>query len=814
MSSRHIGITPRTPPLSPAHRPHFSTFHPPPLPPPPQTSPTSATTIDLLESKTKKCHTDHDVNQNIKQLKPVTRDLSHELQSGGSMPNNVKSQSKPVTPKAPLKDIQSLESPPVMIPNHSVQKNKIQPTTVTQAQPKASQGTCQALANEEVGITPSPPPSQIGQAAPQQTSPSRQAVPPPRPPLPCIGGQAVPPPRPPPPCIVGQAVPQPLRPPSPPPYIGGQGVPPPRPPPPCIGGQAVPPPPPPPPCIGGQAVPPPPPCIGGQAVPPPPPPPPCIGGQAVPPPPPPPPCIGGQAVPPPPPCIGGQGVPPPPPPPCIGGQGVPPPPPPPCIGGQGVPPPPPPPCIGGQGVPPPPPSVPLPPSLGGVRQNPVHSCRKKPIKPNVPMKPLFWKRVQLQQTLPGSPAPKILWKSLKEPKIDVKQLENGFSKVERKKEGSKSQTKPSNKKKQKVVHLLDSNRSQGIGILLSTLHVNRNEIKDALYKMDTSILDHENLKSLYEIRASKEELSSIEIHLQEHPDAVLDKPEQFLYDVSKIVCYEERLFCMISRTSISDSLLEVGETLTNFRLMCEDLQTNREVHNILSLVLAFGNHMNGGNVSRGQADGFELDILAKLKDVKSKDHSITLLHYLVQVYLNMFDKNAGTLLSKFPLPESSDLQSASQLSFDDLTLDLKGLEKKLDGCEFKVAKVLKESETCLQQPFEKTMKTFLEQSRCDLKEQIQALDECRKKFSVLLEFFYQRVISLTPQEFFEMWSKFSLDFKVLWKKRQQFLAKQLYEKTQKRVREEKVENISKKPISLTGLKLKLAGASSKKTSNK
>lgn len=38
---------------------------------------------------------------------------------------------------------------------------------------------------------------------------------------------------------------------------------------------------------------------------------------------------------------------------------------------------------------------------------------------------------------------------------------------------------------------------------------------------------------------------------------------------------------------------------------------------VLGLVLAFGNFMNGGNRSRGQADGFSLDILPKLKDVKS-----------------------------------------------------------------------------------------------------------------------------------------------------------------------------------------------------
>lgn len=47
------------------------------------------------------------------------------------------------------------------------------------------------------------------------------------------------------------------------------------------------------------------------------------------------------------------------------------------------------------------------------------------------------------------------------------------------------------------------------------------------------------------------------------------------------------------------------------------LQTNETVKKVLGLILAFGNFMNGGNRTRGQADGFSLDILPKLKDVKS-----------------------------------------------------------------------------------------------------------------------------------------------------------------------------------------------------
>ena len=40
------------------------------------------------------------------------------------------------------------------------------------------------------------------------------------------------------------------------------------------------------------------------------------------------------------------------------------------------------------------------------------------------------------------------------------------------------------------------------------------------------------------------------------------------------------------------------------------------VRRILELILAFGNYMNGGT-QRGQADGFDLNILVKLKDVKA-----------------------------------------------------------------------------------------------------------------------------------------------------------------------------------------------------
>lgn len=68
------------------------------------------------------------------------------------------------------------------------------------------------------------------------------------------------------------------------------------------------------------------------------------------------------------------------------------------------------------------------------------------------------------------------------------------------------------------------------------------------------------------------------------------------------------------------------------------LETSEGVKSILGLVLSYGNYMNGGNNARGQADGFELDILPKLKDVKSKDNSSNLLQYLVKSYVKIYDE--------------------------------------------------------------------------------------------------------------------------------------------------------------------------------
>ena len=48
--------------------------------------------------------------------------------------------------------------------------------------------------------------------------------------------------------------------------------------------------------------------------------------------------------------------------------------------------------------------------------------------------------------------------------------------------------------------------------------------------------------------------------------------------------------------------------------------------------------MNAGNRTRGQADGFDIEVLGKLADVRNSDGSCSLLQYIVRYYVTYVDQ--------------------------------------------------------------------------------------------------------------------------------------------------------------------------------
>lgn len=409
------------------------------------------------------------------------------------------------------------------------------------------------------------------------------------------------------------------------------------------------------------------------------------------------------------------------------------------------------------------------------------------------MKPLFWTRIQVKdirrkQAMNQIPSTEedILWEKLDDIEIDMDEFDDMFSKPPAD-NILRAMAKPKPKTKE-VAKLLDARRSQAIGIFLSSIRLEMADIENAILLFDTSQLALEKLKTLYDLKAEPTELKKIRDHLEKKPDISLDKPEQFLYDLSQIPDYDERIFCFIFQSTFQESISGIENKLNNLKMTCEALQTGATVKRILSLILAMGNYMNGGHMKRGQADGFGLEILAKLKDVRSKDRRTSFLHYVVKQYVRIYEsEDAGSEKVSLPVPDPSDINQASMVRFEDIQAELDKISRDFQSAELRSNKVLESSGEKFLQPFKDIMTEFFTKGKQELKDQQENLQECQKKFDETVHFYCvkpqggEKVV--TVGFFFSLWGSFCKDFKDLWKREQQIVVKERIKAAQEKVKQ-------------------------------
>ncbi|XP_010842512.1 PREDICTED: formin-1 [Bison bison bison] len=452
---------------------------------------------------------------------------------------------------------------------------------------------------------------------------------------------------------------------------------------------------------------------------------------------------------------------------------------------------PPPPNNGGPPPAPAPPGLAPPPPPGlffGVGPSSGQCPRKPAIEPSCPMKPLYWTRIQISDKSQNSTP--TLWDSLEEPDIrDTSEFEYLFSKdTPQQKKKPLSETYEKKNKVKKIIKLLDGKRSQTVGILISSLHLEMKDIQQAIFNVDDSVVDLETLAALYENRAQEDELVKIRKYYETSKDEelkLLDKPEQFLHELAQIPNFAERAQCIIFRSVFSEGITALHRKVEIITRASKGLLHMKSVKDILALILAFGNYMNGGNRTRGQADGYSLEILPKLKDVKSRDNGINLVDYVVKYYLRYYDQEAGTEKSVFPLPEPQDFFLASQVKFEDLIKDLRKLKRQLEASEKQMAVVCKESPKEYLQPFKDSLEEFFQKAKKEHKMEEGHLENAQKSFETTVGYFGMKPKSgekeITPNYVFMVWYEFCSDFKTIWKRESKNISKERLKMAQESV---------------------------------
>ncbi|KAI9522147.1 hypothetical protein NQZ68_038783 [Dissostichus eleginoides] len=273
-------------------------------------------------------------------------------------------------------------------------------------------------------------------------------------------------------------------------------------------------------------------------------------------------------------------------------------------------------------LPPPPPPLTLPSHKGA-------STKSRTLK-------LHWKELPSLAPLPRMTrfGTQTIWAGLEPVHLDTNRLEYLFES----KGSSTTFNVAFGRQKQPSVSVLGMKRSNIITIALSSLPPPR-LLPPAIYSMDSSVLDRDDVQRLKELIPTEEELSLIKEAKALNPHSPLAPAELCLLTLGEIPHLNSRLQLWAFALDYDSLEREVAEPLFHLKLAMEQLAASQTFRCILATVLAIGNFLNGC-----KARGFELSYLGKLSQVRDTNTRQPLLLHVCVLLLQLY-------------PQSSDLYS-------------------------------------------------------------------------------------------------------------------------------------------------------------
>ncbi|KAM9075207.1 disheveled-associated activator of morphogenesis 2 isoform 2-T5 [Megaptera novaeangliae] len=424
------------------------------------------------------------------------------------------------------------------------------------------------------------------------------------------------------------------------------------------------------------------------------------------------------------------------------------PPPPPPLPFACCPPPPPPPLP--PGGPPTPPGAPPCFSMGlPLPPDPFPSSdvllRKKCVpQPSHPLKSFNWVKLN-EERVPGT-----IWNEIDDMQVfrilDLADFEKMFSAYQRhQKELGSTEDIYLASRKVKELSVIDGRRAQNCIILLSKLKLSNEEIRQAILKMDEQEdLAKDMLEQLLKFIPEKSDIDLLEEH--KHEIERMARADRFLYEMSRIDHYQQRLQALFFKKKFQERLAEAKPKVEAILLASRELIRSKRLAQMLEVVLAIGNFMNKGQ--RGSAYGFRVASLNKIADTKSSiDRNISLLHYLIMI----LEKHFPDILN---MPsELQHLPEAAKVNLAELEKEVGNLRRGLRAVEVEL-EYQKRQVWDPNDKFVPVMSDFITVSSFSFSELEDQLNEARAKFSKALMHFGEQASKMQPDEFFGIFDTF------------------------------------------------------------
>uniref|UniRef100_A0A8C6SJ90 Dishevelled associated activator of morphogenesis 1b n=1 Tax=Neogobius melanostomus TaxID=47308 RepID=A0A8C6SJ90_9GOBI len=331
--------------------------------------------------------------------------------------------------------------------------------------------------------------------------------------------------------------------------------------------------------------------------------------------------------------------------------------------------------------------------------------------------------------------------------LDLEDIEKTFSAYQRQQKEAEDDTLGS--KKVKELSLIDGRRAQNCNILLSRLKLSNEEIKRAILTMDEQEdLPKDMLEQLLKFIPEKSDVDLLEEH--KHELDRMAKPDRFLYEMSRINHYQQRLQSLYFKKKFAERIAEIKPKVEALTRASKEILHSRSLKQLLEVVLAFGNYMNKGQ--RGNAYGFKVSSLNKIGDTKSSiDKNITLLHYLITILEKKYPK---VLMFQEDLKSISE---AAKVNMTELEKDIGHLRNGLKSVESELDYQKKRPQE-LGDKFVSVVSQFITVASFSFSDVEDSLTEAKELFLRAVKHFGEDAGKMQPDEFFGIFDQFLQSF--------------------------------------------------------
>lgn len=334
--------------------------------------------------------------------------------------------------------------------------------------------------------------------------------------------------------------------------------------------------------------------------------------------------------------------------------------------------------------------------MGGARPLPFGLTMKRKYE-SAQTKRLNWQKIEPVKLRESS-----VWTMANEQKFSDEALMSEIASVFATKapKTARSDGPVAEKKRQKENKILDAKKAQNLSIFLGRIKVPYQSVRKQILQCSPE-LESSFVIGLLNQLPDAEQISMFKELKDEYNDLV--EAEKFCVVVSDMHRVHMRLetikfqreFEEIVDRSIKPDIVSVTEA-------SRKISKSKSFRLFLELVLFIGNVMNAGGRNQ-QSFGFDIEYLPKLRDSKTADNSMTMLHFIAQLVetdpryeeIRGFDKDLYAA------------DRARRVAQDDLNKSINNLTKEVKNLEKNVEQVSKLANKDPDDKFDETMNEFL-----------------------------------------------------------------------------------------------------------